>query len=81
MGGEPLETVFETNFQWEAELVRGLLAENGIVAHVAFDSLGTVYGLDGMSFTKVQTLREDVEAARALIEEYQSNNPVDDPET
>jgi hypothetical protein len=63
----------------EANIVAGMLRANGIEAHVGgFYLQGGVGDLAATDFATIHVADEDVELARALIDEYESESIVND---
>ena len=69
---DDLITVFTTNADWEAELVKHELAEEGIAVHLSYESVRHVYGLfaDGLGQIRVQVLAAEADTAKRIVENY-----------
>ena len=67
---EKLVTVYKACGQPEAEIVRGRLEIEGILALLKYESVGSVYGLtvDGLGQVEVQVPAKFVDRAREIIE-------------
>ena len=67
---EKLVTVYRACGQPEAEIVRGRLEIEGILALLKYESIGSVYGLtvDGLGQVEVQVPARFVDRAREIIE-------------
>jgi hypothetical protein len=66
---EKLVTVYRACGQPEAEIVRGRLEIEGILALLKYESIGSVYGLtvDGLGQVEVQVPAKFVDRAREII--------------
>jgi hypothetical protein len=66
---EKLITVYKACGQPEAEIVRGRLEIEGIVALLKYESIGSVYGLtvDGLGQVEVQVPARFADHAREII--------------
>ena len=75
---EKLVTVYRACGQPEAEIVRGRLEIEGILALLKYESIGSVYGLtiDGLGQVEVQVPARFVSRAREIIES--SVNEIED---
>jgi len=75
---EKLITVYRACGQPEAEIVRGRLEIEGILALLKYESIGSVYGLtvDGLGQVEVQVPARFVSRAREIIES--TNNEIED---
>lgn len=62
-------TIYKAMGQLEAEVIKGRLKVEGILAILKYESLGPVYGLtvDGLGQVEVQVSAADAEKARKLI--------------
>ena len=69
---DELQTVYITNDEWDATLLKQELEEAGIRVHLAYESARFVYGLvaDGLGQMRVQVLADDENAARELADAY-----------
>lgn len=67
---EKLVTVYRACGQPEAEIVRGRLEIEGILALLKYESIGSVYGLtvDGLGQVEVQVPAKFVKRAREIID-------------
>lgn len=67
-----LVTIHITNFDWEAHLIKGFLAEADIPVHLAGEAARHLYGLtvDGIGQIRLQVVEENVEEAGRLLAEY-----------
>jgi len=67
---ERLVTVYRACGQPEAEIVRGRLEIEGILALLKYESIGSVYGLtvDGLGQVEVQVAARFVSRAREIID-------------
>ncbi|MCX5993105.1 MAG: DUF2007 domain-containing protein [Chloroflexi bacterium] len=65
-----LVTVYKACGQPEAEIVRGRLEIEGILALLKYESIGSVYGLtvDGLGQVEVQVPAKYADRAREIIE-------------
>jgi hypothetical protein len=66
---EKLVTVYRAAGQPEAEIVRGRLEVEGILALLKYESIGSVYGLtvDGLGQVEVQVPARYADKAREII--------------
>ena len=66
---EKLVTVYKACGQPEAEIVRGRLEIEGILALLKYESIGSVYGLtvDGLGQVEVQVAAMFADRAREII--------------
>ena len=70
-----MELIYKASNISEAHIVAGLLKTYEIDAHVGGHYLqGGVGDLAVMDFATIHVADEDVEAARAIIDEYEQNN-------
>jgi hypothetical protein len=67
---DKLVTVYKACGQPEAEIVRGRLEIEGILALLKYESIGSVYGLtvDGLGQVEVQVPAKYAKQAREIIE-------------
>ena len=67
---DKLVTVYKACGQPEAEIVRGRLEIEGILALLKYESIGSVYGLtvDGLGQVEVQVPAKYADRAREIIE-------------
>ena len=67
---EKLVTIYRAAGQPEAEIVRGRLEIEGILALLKYESIGSVYGLtvDGLGQVEVQVPAKYAGRAREIIE-------------
>ena len=67
--GDKLVTIYQAMGQPEAEIIRGRLEVEGILAIFKYESLGSVYGLtvDGLGQVKVQVPAKYAERALEII--------------
>jgi len=67
---DKLVTVYKACGQPEAEIVRGRLEIEGILALLKYESIGSVYGLtvDGLGQVEVQVPARFADRAREVIE-------------
>jgi hypothetical protein len=67
---DKLVTVYKACGQPEAEIVRGRLEIEGILALLKYESIGSVYGLtvDGLGQVEVQVPSRFADRAREVIE-------------
>lgn len=67
-----LVTLLVLNDPWEAQIIRGVLANYGIVAVLASEAVREVYGItiDGLGEIKVQVREEDEAEARDILEAH-----------
>ena len=73
-----LVTVYRASGQPEAEIVRGRLEIEDILALLKYESIGSVYGLtvDGLGQVEVQVPAKYASRAREIIES--TGNEIDD---
>jgi hypothetical protein len=66
-----LAEVCVTSGLLQAEIIKGKLESNGILVLLQYESLGPVMGLtlDGLGQVRLLVRQEQLEAARALLEE------------
>lgn len=74
-----LITIYKAMGQPEAEIIRGRLEIEGILALLKYESLGNVYGLtvDGLGQVEVQVPAKYADKARKILSE-QDNGPESD---
>jgi hypothetical protein len=67
--GDKLVTIYQAMGQPEAEIVRGRLEVEGILAIFKYESIGSVYGLtvNGLGQVKVQVPAKYADKAREII--------------
>jgi len=67
--GDRLVTIYKALGQPEAEIIRGRLEIEGILALLKYESIGSVYGLtvDGLGQVEVQVPAKFADSAREVI--------------
>ncbi len=76
-----MQRIFKAGNITEAQIVKGLLESNGIDAYVGGYYLqGGVGEIASMDFANVQVAEDDIQKARAIIDEYEQGDlgPNDD---
>ena len=72
---DELVTVYVAGAQWEAQLVKGYLEEEGIRSHLAGEPTGPLFGaasIGSLAEVRVQVLAEDLEKACRIVDEYRA---------
>jgi hypothetical protein len=67
--GDKLVTIYQAMGQPEAEIIKGRLEVEGILAIFKYESLGSVYGLtvNGLGQVKIQVPAKYADMAREII--------------
>ena len=67
--GDKLVTIYTAMGQPEAEIIKGRLEVEGILALLKYESLGSVYGLtvNGLGQVKIQVPAKHADMAREII--------------
>jgi len=67
--GDKLVTIYQAMGQPEAEIIKGRLEVEGILALLKYESLGSVYGLtvNGLGQVKIQVPAKHADMAREII--------------
>jgi hypothetical protein len=62
----------EIQGRWEADIIKAMLASNGIDSELFQESVGSLYPttLDMLGRVQIFVPKEDAETARQLLEEY-----------
>lgn len=78
MSGE-LVTVHTTNQEWDAELIKQFLEEQGVPVHLAYESVREIYGhfTDGIGGLRLQVPDEFEAEARRLLADYLASREAD----
>jgi hypothetical protein len=79
MDSEPM-VIYSAQSAEDAHLLKNILAENGIEAHVMNTGLGAVVGFDSPLAAQVAVAGKDVAEARRIAAEFDEHKPIDTAE-